>query len=98
MGAGDRKTEDATMKLNEHADKAAQDVFKVLGATPNEKQAKDVAAAIEKAVIGAVLDEATRCANVAMACCANERDIAHKIEAEIRRTNDVLIANLSSMR
>ena len=86
------------MKLNEHADNAARDVFKVLGATPDAQQAKDVSAAIEKAVIGAVLEEASRCASVAKAYCSPDRDTAHKIEAEIRRANEVLIANLSSMR
>ena len=86
------------MKLKEHAEKAAQDVVSVLGATPDEKQSKDISAAIEKAVIAAVLEEASRCTNVAKAYCSADLDTAHKIEAEIRRANDVLIANLSSMR
>jgi hypothetical protein len=86
------------MKLKERADKAAEDVLRVLGATPDEKQAKGISAAIEKAVIAAVLEEAGRCTTVAKACCSADRDMAHKIETEIRRANDVLIANLSSMR
>ncbi|MDP7650549.1 MAG: hypothetical protein QGF38_02460 [Rhodospirillales bacterium] len=86
------------MKLNEQADKAAQDVFKVLGTTPDEKQVKYVAAAIEKAVIGAVPDVASRCATVAKASCSAEKSMANKIEREVRRTNELLIANLSSMR
>ena len=86
------------MKLNEHADKATEDVFKALGTIPDEKQVKEVSAAIEKAVIGAVLEEASRCATVAKTHCSAEKDIAHKIETEIRRANEVLIANLSSMR
>ncbi len=86
------------MKLTEHAQKAAEDVLNLLGATPDDQQSKNVSAAIEKAVIAAVLEEASRCANVARACCANDRDMAHKIETEIRRANDILITNLSSMR
>ena len=86
------------MKLKEHAEKAAENVLAILGASPDEQQSKDISAAIEKAVIAAVLDEASRCATVAKDCCSADRDMAHKIESEIRRTNDVLIANLSSMR
>ena len=86
------------MKLKEHASKAAENVFGILGASPTEEQARDISAAIEKAVIGAVLEEASRCAEVAKACCSTDRNMAHKITEEIRRANQVLIANLSSLR
>jgi hypothetical protein len=86
------------MKLKEHASKAAKNVFGILGASPTEDQAREISSAIEKAVIAAVLEEASRCAEVAKSCCSADRDMAHKITEEIRHANDVLIANLSSMR
>ncbi len=86
------------MTLRKHAEKAAEDVFGILGTTPTEQQVGEISDAIEKAIIGAVLEEASRCTDVAKACCSADRDMAHKIETEIHRSHKVLIANLSSMR
>ena len=86
------------MKLKEHAEKAAENVFGILGASPTEEQARETSAAIDKALIGVVLEEASRCAEVAKACFPADRDTAHKITEEIRRANEVLIVNLSSLR
>ena len=86
------------MTIRKHAEKAAEDVFGILGTPGTDEQSREIPDAIEKAIIEAVLEEAGRCAEVAKACCSADRDMAHKIAEEIHRSHEVLIANLSSMR
>ncbi len=86
------------MSFREQADKCVQTVAEALGATPTPEQAKAAADAIERAIIDSFRDGALRSAKVARDCCAEDRDLAHKIDDEIQRANTALIANLSSMR
>lgn len=53
---------------------------------------------IEKAVIRGMLQGQHRAVDAALGCPEADQDLAHKIATEIRRKNDLLIANLSSMR
>ena len=69
-----------------------------LQASPDDPAAAKVARIIEAALIDAVLEEQSRCIAVASQCCSPEDDKAHEIEQEIRRTEKVLIANLSALR
>lgn len=86
------------MTIASRAEKAAKAVLEALqfGATPG--QSKQVARIIEQAMIESYRDAAERCARVAVGCCEEDRDLAHKIADEIRRANTALIANLSSLR
>lgn len=54
--------------------------------------------AVEAAVIKGVLEGQNRAVDAAIQCPEADQDLAHKIAAEIRRKNDALIANLSSLR
>jgi len=53
---------------------------------------------IEAAVIKAVLEGQHRAVDACIQYPEADQDIAHKIASEIRRKNDALIANLSSLR
>jgi hypothetical protein len=86
------------MSFREQADKAVQDVAAALGTTPTPEQAKAAADMIEQVIIDSYRDGAERCAKVAMECCAEDRDLAHKVADEIHRASTALIANLSSLR
>jgi hypothetical protein len=86
------------MSFREQADKTVQAVAEALGAAPTPEQAKAAADLIEGAIIDSYRDGAERSAKVAMDCCAEDRDLAHKVADEIHRANTTLIANLSSMR
>jgi glycerol-3-phosphate dehydrogenase len=88
----------STMTLRQRAEKAAEAVCQVLDVSPTSGQAKKLAETIEQVVIDAVLKEQERCAAVAMKCCSADRDMAHKIAAEMRQAHIALIANLSGMR
>lgn len=86
-----------TKSLRDRADETTRKVQKILGVSP-EAHPKEVADAIEKTIIKALLEERHRCADVALKCCEEDMDKAHKIADEIRRINTALVANLSSMR
>ena len=86
------------MKLEKHAENAAENAFVILGASPTEKQELEISVAVEKGVIGAIMEKVSRCPKVAKACCFADQDMPHKITGEVRRAKKVLIANLSSMQ
>ncbi len=86
------------MTFRERAEKAAKEVFETLQASPSDEQTQRVLEVIEKATIEAVLEEQQRCVHVAMECCSVHRDLAHKVGEEMRRSELVLIANLSALR
>ncbi|HJN25365.1 MAG TPA: hypothetical protein QGG18_06710 [Rhodospirillales bacterium] len=86
-----------TKSLRERAEDAAKQVHSILGVEEGGHP-QEVADAIEKTIIKALLEERHRCADVAFQCCVEDKDKAHKIADEIRRVNTALMANLSSMR
>ncbi len=86
------------MSFRKQADKATQAVVEAFGAAPTPEQAKAAADVIERAIIESYQDAAERCAKVASDCCAEDRDLAHKVADQIERANIALIANLSSLR
>ena len=86
-----------TKSLRERAEEATQQVQTILGVSA-EEHSQEVADAIEKTIINALLEERHRCADVAFQCCEEDKDKAHKVAEEIRRVNTALMANLSSMR
>lgn len=86
-----------TKSLRERAEEAAKEVQGILRVS-EEDHPKEVADAIEQTIINALLEERHRCADVALKCCEEDQDKAHKISEEIRRVNSALMANLGSMR
>ena len=83
--------------LRERAEATTRKVQEILGVTP-EQHSGEIADAIERTIINALLEERERCATVAFECCEADQDRAHKVAEEIRRVRTALIANLSSMR
>ena len=59
---------------------------------------QDGDAGTEKAMVDALVEANQRCTQAAMQCCSADRDMAHKVAAEIERSHQALIANLSGMR
>ena len=86
------------MNLRNRAESAAAGVFETLAASPTKDQARSVVEQIEKVLIDALLEEGKRCADVAREFCAADQALARNVAREVRRSNEVLIANLSSMR
>ncbi len=84
--------------INDLAAKAVEEIATALDVQPSDAQAKSVDDIVQHAIISAVLEERGRCVTVATNVCTGDQDLAHKIPAEIRADEAVLIANLSALR
>ncbi len=86
-----------TESLRERADAATKEVQDILGVSA-DTHPKEIADALERTIINALLEERQRCAEVALKCCGDDRKKGENIVEEINRTNAALVANLSAMR
>ena len=82
-------------KLKVIAEEAVTKINGVIGGTEKHDE---IFAIVEEAVVKAVLEGQHRAVDAAILCPEADQDLAHKIASEIRRSNDALIANLSSLR
>ncbi len=86
------------MTIRAVSEEAAQAILGTLEVSPTETKTKEVVAVIEKAMVDALVEANQRSTKAAQECCSPDRDMAHKIAAEIERSHEALIANLSGMR
>ena len=84
--------------LQEIAEEAAGGIESILGSSMSAEQKHEIEQIVEKAVIKGMLEGQHRAVDAALRCPDADQDLAHKIATEIRRENDALIANLSSLR
>ncbi len=64
----------------------------------SDEQTDKVSQVIEAAIIRGMLEGQHRAVDACINCVEAEQDIAHKIATAIRKKNDLLIVNLSSLR
>lgn len=80
------------------AQEAAREIGDLVGTSLTGEQAEKVEAAVEKAVIRGLLEGQHRAVDAALQYPEADQDLAHKIATAIRKKNDLMIVNLSSMR
>jgi hypothetical protein len=85
-------------KLRAIADEATNGISQVLGKALSDQQQKEIERLVEAAVIKGLLEGQHRAVDAAISCPEADQDLAHKIATEIRKKNDLVIVNLSSMR
>ena len=83
--------------LRERAETTAQQVLDILEISKSDHP-KEVADAIEHAIIRALVEERGRCADLARECCAEDSVKAQMVAEKIRVVKSVLLTNLDSMR
>jgi hypothetical protein len=84
--------------LHEISEEATSDITGVLGTTLSDEQREQIGVIIEKAVIKGMLEGQHRAVDAALQMPLADQDMAHQIATAIRKKNDALIANLSSLR
>ena len=77
----------STMTLKSRAEEVSNSVVELLGENVGPEQSEAIAKIVEKALIDSYRDCTERNSNVATACCAEDKDKAHKIAEEMRRAN-----------
>ncbi len=80
------------------AHEATQGINDLLGGQLSDDQSAKIDEIVEAAVIRALLEGQHRAVDAALQYPEADQDLAHKIAAEIRRKNDLLIVNLTSLR
>lgn len=84
--------------LRKIAHEATQGINDLLGGQLSDDQSAKIDKIVEAAVIQALLEGQHRAVDAALQYPEADQDLAHKIAAEIRRKNDLLIVNLTSLR
>ncbi|HFC05310.1 MAG TPA: hypothetical protein ENJ55_06360 [Rhizobiales bacterium] len=77
---------------------ATDEINKIAGSDLSDEQKKQIANIIDNAVIQAMLEGQHRAVDATLNYSEADEDLTHKIARAIRRKNDVLIANLTSLR
>jgi hypothetical protein len=85
-------------KIKSIAQETAREIGELVTSPLTGEQAGKIEAAIEKAVIRGLLEGQHRAVDAALQYPEADQDLAHKIATAIRKKNDLLIVNLSSMR
>ena len=80
------------------AHEATRGINDLLGGQLSDDQSAKIDEIVEAAVIRALLEGQHRAVDAALQYPEADQDLAHKIAAEIRRKNDLLIVNLTSLR
>ena len=80
------------------AHEATRGINDLLGGQLSDDQSAKIDEIVEAAVIRALLEGQHRAVDAALQYLEADQDLAHKIAAEIRRKNDLLIVNLTSLR
>ena len=86
------------MRFRERADATVKRITDNLSLDLSEGQLRKLADLIEEAIIQEAREERERCATVALHCCSEDMDLAHKTARTIREADEALLANLMSMR
>lgn len=86
------------MSLSENTDSAVGKIKEAISVPLTEEQTRQVTKAVEKALIDTVLETCQSSSQAIIRCCSADRDMAHKLNEEIERGKEALIANLSSLR
>ena len=84
--------------LNIRAHEATEKIFDILGLRPSGEQGDLVAQAIEQVIVKALEKSIERSMHATTKFLSTDRRMGDELAEEIRRANEVLISNLSSMR
>ena len=85
-------------RIRSIAQETAREIAKLVATSLTDGQAEKIEMMVEKAVIRGLLEGQHRAVDAALQCPEADQDLAHKIATAIRKKNDLLIVNLSSMR
>ena len=84
--------------LRRIAHEATEGINDLLGGQLSEDESTKIDEIVEAAVIRALLEGQHQAVDAALQYPEADQDLAHKIASEIRRKNDLLIVNLTSLR
>lgn len=87
-----------SVSIEKKSTRAVNELEQSLSLSLSGQQKKDIQKIIEKAMIESVHQFCNTSSKVISKCCSADQDMAHKLNDEIKRARQALIANLSSLR
>jgi hypothetical protein len=86
------------MDLRQRAESVVRDIGELIPTPLDDEQNKKLAEIVEGALVDFMRETAKHHSGVVRDCCPPDRDLAHKISAEISQKSNALIANLKGLR
>jgi hypothetical protein len=86
------------MEFSKLADRVVTDISAAVSAEITAADRSAISQIVRKALSEASGNTVDACREAAVICCGPEADLAHKIQHELDKKRDMLIANLMSMR
>lgn len=93
-----KRGQDMPDRLRKIAHEATNGINDLLGGRLSDEESAKIDKLIEDAVVKAMLEGQHRAVDAALQYPEADQDLAHKIATAIRQKNDLLIANLTSLR
>ena len=86
------------MDLAKLSDRVTQALDEAISADLPAEERDAILKIVQQALLDTSKRTHTACSEAAVVCCGPEADLAHKIQEEMDKKRDMLIANLMSMR
>jgi len=86
------------MDISELSNQVSQDLRKVISIDLSLEEQQAISKIVQKALLDASGKTHEVYKDVASICCGPDTDLAHKIQEQMNKKRDTLIANLSGMR
>jgi len=86
------------MDLVKLSDRVTQSLDEAISADLPAAERDEILKIVRQAILDASKRTQNACKEAAVICCGPEADLAHKIQEEMDRKRDMLVANLMSMR
>jgi 20S proteasome alpha/beta subunit len=86
------------MKLEKLSDRVAQELDKALADDLPAAEREEILDIVRRAMLDASTRTTREMKETAVVCCGPEADLAHKIQEQMDKKRNMLIANLMAMR
>jgi hypothetical protein len=86
------------MDLKKLAERLTKDVCNVLARPPTDAERTAIGRVIDRAIVDATGQSHQSCKETVVFCCGHEADLAHKIQEQLDKDREMLVANLMAMR
>jgi len=86
------------MDLAELSNRVMQALDNAISAEMPEAERAAMLKIVQQALLDASRETHKKCKEAAVICCGPEADLAHKIQEQMDKKRDMLIANLMAMR
>jgi hypothetical protein len=97
-GCGENHEREQKMDLAELSKRVTQALEEAVSAEMSDTERDAILKIVQQSLVDASKQTHKQCKEAAVICCGPEADLAHKIQEQMDKKRDMLIANLMAMR